>query len=91
MLRLIKWLKYKSNREIIILLFPIVAAVAGGAWIIYTHFSPSPAPDNPTQTVSENAAVPLMPSVTADHGGIAIGGEVSNSTISSASSTLNGN
>lgn len=79
----IGWLKQKSTRELIAVLSPVAVAAVGGAWILYTHFYPSPTPEIVTRTEAPKPAVPatVQPAVEADHGSVAIGGNVANSSI----------
>ena len=63
--------KRKSAREVITLLVPIVIAVAGGFWAVFTYVFPADKP--------EKAAQP--PTVSAGAGGVAAGRDISNSTL----------
>jgi len=77
MARLRDRLKSKSSRDLIAILFPIAAALAAGAWAVFTHFNPAAemrAPSNPPPPSTDSH-------VSADGGSVAIGGSVSNSSI----------
>lgn len=83
------FLKDKNNREIISWLGSGLVALAGAAWVIFTYFNPSPTPAPAiTPTKSETPAAPLRrvdkpvpANVSASNGSVAVGGDVSNSTI----------
>ena len=94
-------LKLKSTRDLILLLFPIVSAAAAAIWTVITFFVPaqphpaanpspkteatSPAPTPaPTPTLIVAAPAAPAPNVSAE-GGVAVGGSVSNSTITVSS------
>jgi hypothetical protein len=63
--------KRKSAREVITLLVPIVIAVAGGVWAVFTYVFPA--------DKQEKVAQP--PTVTSGPGGVAAGRDISGSTI----------
>ena len=63
--------KRKSAREVITLLVPIVIAVAGGFWAVFTYVFPADKLGNATHT----------PAVSAGPGGIAAGPDISNSMV----------
>jgi hypothetical protein len=63
--------KRKSAREVITLLVPIVIAVAGGFWAVFTYVIPADRPGNAAHT----------PAVSAGPGGVAAGRDISNSTL----------
>ena len=66
----------KSAREVITLLVPIVIAVAGGVWAVFTYVFPADKPAKLTQP----------PAVSAGPGGVAAGRDISGSTITIAPS-----
>jgi hypothetical protein len=63
--------KRKSAREVITLLVPIVIAVAGGFWAVFTYVFPTDKPGNAAHT----------PAVSAGPGGVAAGRDISNSMV----------
>jgi hypothetical protein len=63
--------KRKSAREVIALLVPIVIAVAGGLWAVFTYVFPMDKPGKVAQP----------PAVTSGPGGVAAGRDISGSTI----------
>lgn len=90
--------KTKSLSDVLITLFPILAAIAAGVWTVVTYFVPKPsetpaiAQNNMTSSPRADKPaspdrhdVPTPPSVSATKNGIAIGGNVGNSTISVSS------
>ena len=91
-------LKLKSTRDLILLLFPIVSAAAAAIWTVITFFVPAqPHPSaNPPPKAEATSAAPTpaptsapmiaapTPNVSAE-GGVAVGGSVSNSTITVSS------
>jgi hypothetical protein len=63
--------KRKSAREVIALFVPIVIAVAGGVWAVFTYVFPA----DKAAKVSQPAAV------SAGQGGVAAGRDIKGSTI----------
>jgi len=63
--------KRKSAREVIALLVPIVIAVAGGVWAVFTYVFPV---DKPGKVVQP-------PAVTSGPGGVAAGRDIRGSKI----------
>ena len=64
--------KRKSAREVMALLLPIAVAVAGGVWAVFTYVFPADKPGK----------APQPPAVSAGPGGVAVGRDMSGSTIS---------
>jgi hypothetical protein len=63
--------KRKSTREVVTLLVPIVIAVAGGFWAVFTYVFPADRRENAAHT----------PVVSAGPGGVAAGRDISNSNL----------
>jgi hypothetical protein len=55
--------------------FAVIAAIAGGAWALFVHFYPTP----------EAKPSPVQNKIEADCGSVAIGGDVSGTTITAGS------
>jgi hypothetical protein len=68
--------KRKSAREVIGLLVPIVIAVAGGLWAVFTYVFPADKPGTVAQP----------PAVSSGAGGVAAGRDIKRSTINIAPS-----
>ena len=68
--------KRKSARDVLALLIPIVIAVAGGLWAVFTYVFPANKPGNVAQP----------PAVSSGAGGVAAGRDISGSTINIAPS-----
>jgi hypothetical protein len=69
------FLRDESNRAILVLIGGGLTVAAGGLWAVFVHFSPTP-DANP-------------PPVHAKEGSVAVGGNVSNSTIMTGGTPLN--
>ena len=96
MRRLLKRLERKTTRDAIVLLLAVAGTVGAGLWTVFVYFVPPPRAQAPAETAqpakkleaAEQVApskLPVARTVVAE-GGIAIGGDVQNATVSVADS-----
>lgn len=74
-----RFLRDKRNQQVLGWLGGGLIVAATGLWAAFVYFFPAPK--------SPGAKFPEPPSVQADHGGIAIGGNVTGSTITTGGTT----
>ena len=75
------FLRDKGNQQVLGLLGSGLAAVVTGLWVAFIYFSPPP--KSPEAASPE----PTPPSVQANCGGVAVGGNVSGATITAGTTT----